>query len=81
VERGWWLDTLLTMLTGIGLVVAPILYLITPLLDFADYPLPPSAGWGGAIVFAAAVWLLWRLLHGSLGVSPRSAERCETPHG
>jgi len=38
----------------------PVLYLLTPWLDFADYHLPGWTGWLGALLFAAAVWLLWR---------------------
>ena len=44
----------------------PLIYLVTPWLAFADYRLPDWAGWGGAVGFAVAVWLLWRS-HADLG--------------
>lgn len=65
-DRKAALDKLLLMLASVGLVVAPLLYVLTPWLDFADYHLPIWAGWTGAAVFAAALWLLWRS-HADLG--------------
>jgi protein-S-isoprenylcysteine O-methyltransferase Ste14 len=50
----------------LGLIFLPLVYLLTPWLDFADYRLPAWAGWAGAAVFAAALWLLWRS-HADLG--------------
>ena len=60
VDRRWALDSALVMIASLGLVVAPLLYLATPWLDFGDYRLPAWTGAVGAPVFAAAVWLLWR---------------------
>ncbi|HEM61239.1 MAG TPA: isoprenylcysteine carboxylmethyltransferase family protein [Chloroflexi bacterium] len=40
--------------------VVPLIYVLTPWLDFADYHLPPWAGWIGVAIFALAIWLLWR---------------------
>jgi protein-S-isoprenylcysteine O-methyltransferase Ste14 len=54
------LDELMMVLASVGLIVLPLVYLFTPWLNVADYPLPPGAGWAGAVVFAAALWLLWR---------------------
>lgn len=54
------LDSALVMLNSLGLVVAPVLYLATPWLEFADYRLPAWTGAVGAPVFVAALWLLWR---------------------
>ena len=65
-ERKSPADTLLLILASVGLVVIPLLYLLTPWLDFADYYLPTWAGYVGAAVFAAALWLLWRS-HADLG--------------
>lgn len=59
------LDVLLLGLTGIGMVV-PIVYVLSPLLDFADYDLPAWIGWVGAGLFGVATWLLWRS-HADLG--------------
>jgi protein-S-isoprenylcysteine O-methyltransferase Ste14 len=57
-------DTMLIALASLGLVVIPLLYLVTSWLDFADWHLPTwasqAAGWAGAAVFLAALWLLWR---------------------
>lgn len=60
------LDILLVLASGIGVAVVPFVHLFTPWLDFANYSLPAWAGWLGAAVFAAALWLLWRS-HGDLG--------------
>lgn len=58
-------DTILLVLASIGMLV-PLVNVFTPWLDFADYDLPYWTGWLGAIVFAAAIWLLWRS-HADLG--------------
>ena len=47
-------------------LVLPLLYLFTPWLGFADYRLPAWAGWCGAAVMLAALWLFWRS-HADLG--------------
>ncbi len=61
-ERG--LDRPLMLLTTLGMIVVPFLYLFTRRLDFADYSLPPTAslvaGSLGAALFIAALVLLWR---------------------
>ncbi len=54
------LDRLLITLSSLGLLFLPLIYLLTPWLDFADYYLPLWLGWLGAVVFTAALWLLWR---------------------
>jgi protein-S-isoprenylcysteine O-methyltransferase Ste14 len=63
-RRATRLDTLLVALSSLGLVFLPLVYMLTRWLDFADYGLPrwagQMAGWAGAAVFAAALWLLWR---------------------
>jgi protein-S-isoprenylcysteine O-methyltransferase Ste14 len=53
-------DALLTSLPGLGMFVVPLIYVLTPWLDFADYHLPTWAGWIGVAIFALAVWLLQR---------------------
>jgi len=40
--------------------ILPLIYALTSWLDFADYHLPPWAGWIGVAIFALAVWLLYR---------------------
>ncbi len=60
------LEALLLSLNFLGLLVIPLVYVFTPWLDWANYSLPSWAGWLGAAVFAAAIWLLWRT-HADLG--------------
>lgn len=59
------LDIVLISAGGVGLA-APLVYLFTPWLDFADYDLPGWLGWLGTAVFAVALLLLWRS-HADLG--------------
>jgi len=59
-NRRSWPDMLLVALGAAGIFILPLLCAVTDRLDFADYPLPAWAGWCGAGVFAAALWLLWR---------------------
>ncbi|HUW12820.1 MAG TPA: protein-S-isoprenylcysteine O-methyltransferase [Anaerolineae bacterium] len=63
-------DKVLLLLSGVGMQLIPIVYLLTGWLDFGDYGLPRAAslalGVVGALVFAAGVWLLWRS-HAELG--------------
>ena len=58
-------DIILISAAGVGMV-APLFYLFSPWLDFADYDLPGWLGWIGTAVFAAALLLLWRS-HADLG--------------
>lgn len=60
------LEALLLSLNFLGLLAIPVVYVFTPWLDWANYTLPFWAGWLGAAVFAAAIWLLWRS-HADLG--------------
>lgn len=47
-------------------LLLPLLYLFTPLLKFADYPLPAVVPWFGTAAMVAALWLFWRS-HADLG--------------
>ena len=49
-----------------GTMLLPLLYLFTPLLNFAAYRLPAAAPWCGAAVMVLALWLFWRS-HADLG--------------
>lgn len=51
-----------------GTMLLPVLYLFTPWLDFAAYPLPAPAPWCGLIVMVLALWLFWRS-HADLGAN------------
>ncbi len=59
-DRKNWLDKLLLVVVSLGFIAAPLVYLLTGWLDFADYELPMWAGWVGTVVFAGALLLLWR---------------------
>jgi len=63
-EEGF-LVGLLASLWGIAILL-PLLSTFTSWLDFADYQLPVWAGFAGIVVFAGALWLLWRS-HADLG--------------
>lgn len=69
-DRDTPLDKLVTGLQSLGMFIIPLVYMLTPWLDFADYGLPIWAtlvvGLIGAGIFAVAVWLLWRG-HADLG--------------
>ena len=64
-EYGSVLDIILVSTAGAGMMV-PILYLLTPWLDFANYALSGWSGWAGTAVFAGAIFMLWRS-HADLG--------------
>lgn len=49
-----------------GTFLLPLLYLLTPLLSFADYTLPAWLPWIGAVMMIASLWLFWRS-HADLG--------------
>jgi protein-S-isoprenylcysteine O-methyltransferase Ste14 len=59
------LDIILVGTAGVGMVL-PLLYLFTPCLDFANYNLSAWSGWVGTVVFAGAIFMLWRS-HADLG--------------
>jgi protein-S-isoprenylcysteine O-methyltransferase Ste14 len=59
------LDIILVAIASIGLAM-PLLYLLTPWLDFANYALPRWSGWPGTGIFAGAIFMLWRS-HADLG--------------
>lgn len=47
-------------------LLLPLVYLLTPLLGFADYRLPAFVPWFGAALMASSLWLFWRS-HADLG--------------
>jgi protein-S-isoprenylcysteine O-methyltransferase Ste14 len=59
-------EKILLVLVGIGSLLLPILYLFTPWLAFADYPLPAAAPWCGAVLMVGALWFFYRA-HADLG--------------
>ncbi len=67
MRRRTALDMALVAIAGLGLM-APLAWLATPWLGFADYELPAAAGWAGTALFAGALALLWRS-HADLGAN------------
>jgi protein-S-isoprenylcysteine O-methyltransferase Ste14 len=59
-------DTPLVYLPALGFFIIPLVYVLTPLLFFADYNLPFGAGLAGTAIYILALWLLWRS-HADLG--------------
>ncbi|MCB9852362.1 MAG: isoprenylcysteine carboxylmethyltransferase family protein [Phycisphaerales bacterium] len=65
-KRVGGIEVVLLVFVMIGSLLLPILYLFTPVLNFADYPPPVLAQWAGAVVLLAALWL-FRRSHIDLG--------------
>ena len=53
-------------LSFLGMQFLPLLYVLTPWLDFADYQLPTFSGWVGAVIFSFGLFLLYKS-HTGLG--------------
>ena len=64
-KRKSLVDIILISAAGVGMAL-PLFYLFLPWLDFANYDLPGWLGWIGTVVFAMALFLLWRS-HADLG--------------
>jgi protein-S-isoprenylcysteine O-methyltransferase Ste14 len=60
------LEKLLLALVLLGSLLVPVLYLFTPLLNFANYAQPRALPWAGLPVMLAALWLFHRS-HADLG--------------
>ena len=59
------IDIIFLALVGIAMLV-PLVYVFSPVLDFANYQLPDWPGWIGAGLFLCSSWVLWRS-HADLG--------------
>jgi protein-S-isoprenylcysteine O-methyltransferase Ste14 len=59
-------EKILLFLVFIGMIILPLIYVLSPWLNFANYSSPAWANWLGIIAFAAALWLFWRS-HRDLG--------------
>jgi len=68
VSRIDGLEKFLLIAMGIAVMLLPILFLFTPLLAFADTPLPVLFPWFGTAIMAASLWLFWRS-HSDLGLN------------
>jgi protein-S-isoprenylcysteine O-methyltransferase Ste14 len=53
-------ETIFMFLSFFGMQVFPLIYVLTPWIDFADYPTLSWLRLLGAALFAAGIWLLWR---------------------
>ena len=61
-------EKVLLGLLFLAMFFLPIFYAATPWLDFANYTLPPWAGWLGVIILAGALVVFWRA-HADLGLN------------
>lgn len=66
VNRRTPLEKLLLTCSFMGLGIIPCVYVFTGVPRFADYPFQPILAWLGTLVFAAALWLFFRV-HKELG--------------
>ena len=57
VRRG---EVVVILVMTMGSMLLPIVYLLTPLLAFADYTLPTFAPYAGTVIMLAALWLFWK---------------------
>jgi protein-S-isoprenylcysteine O-methyltransferase Ste14 len=68
VRRVDGVEIVLLVLVGVTSLLMPVLYVFTPLLAFADYPLPLPVWWCGFALMAASVVLFYRS-HVDLGLN------------
>ncbi|MBE0695529.1 MAG: isoprenylcysteine carboxylmethyltransferase family protein [Anaerolineaceae bacterium] len=61
-------EQILLGMLSVGMLLLPLLYSVTPWLNFANYSLPGWVNWTGAVVLAGAVGVFWRG-HTDLGVN------------
>jgi protein-S-isoprenylcysteine O-methyltransferase Ste14 len=59
-------EQVIFVLIYVGMVILPFIYVFSPWLSLADYHPSSWARYLGVIVFALALWLLWRS-HRDLG--------------
>ena len=62
IQKKSTIELIFLVLNGVGMIV-PIIYVFSSVLDFANYSLPNWVGWAGIVIFALAIWLLWRSHH------------------
>lgn len=56
-------ENALLFLVFLGMFILPMIYVLTPWLNFANYALPIWANILGVLVFAIALWLFWQSHH------------------
>lgn len=64
-DRGNVVEIIILSFVGLGMV-APLVFIFTSWLNFANYYLPQLVRWIGTIFFISACWFLWRS-HADLG--------------
>jgi protein-S-isoprenylcysteine O-methyltransferase Ste14 len=69
---------LLASLWGVTILL-PLLHVFTRWLSLTDYDLPAWAGFIGIVIFALAIWLLWRS-HADLGINWRATTEIREKH-
>ncbi|MCU0861439.1 MAG: protein-S-isoprenylcysteine O-methyltransferase [Methanomassiliicoccales archaeon] len=65
--RSSCLDRFLVVMIVVSMVM-PLLYILTPWVDIANYHLPDALAWLGVLLMALSVYLLWRS-HADLGTN------------
>ena len=66
-KRGSRLDQFLIVMIVTSMVL-PLVYILTPFLDFANYSLPDTLAWFGVVLILGSLLLLWRS-HADLGTN------------
>ena len=57
VRRG---EVAVILVMAFGTMILPIVYLVSPLLNFANYQLPQFAPYAGTVIMLAALALFWK---------------------
>ncbi|MBW4430520.1 MAG: isoprenylcysteine carboxylmethyltransferase family protein [Pelatocladus maniniholoensis HA4357-MV3] len=53
----------LLLLVFIGMMILPLIYVLSSWLSVANYNLPVWVNWLGVATFGVAIWLFWRSHH------------------
>ncbi|MGI2908284.1 protein-S-isoprenylcysteine O-methyltransferase [Tolypothrix sp. VBCCA 56010] len=56
-------EKVIRFLVLVGILFLPLIYVLSPWLNFANYRLPIWANGLGVVTFAIALWLFWRTHH------------------
>jgi protein-S-isoprenylcysteine O-methyltransferase Ste14 len=67
-SRNDWLDNVLRVFMSIALIALPVISIVTPLLEFADYSLHVLPFILGVVCLAIGLWLFYRS-HADLGTN------------
>jgi protein-S-isoprenylcysteine O-methyltransferase Ste14 len=63
IDRKTSQEKVLLLLVFVGMVILPLVYVVSPGLSIADYQLPLWANLLGVAAFAIGIWLFWRSHH------------------